>query len=334
MSLAAFQPVWLHSSLRADEQSRRRLESLRGGALENFFHYVGVRQSQLWLAVHRRHAPLFRDPAFTAIYRDLSDAVARELSDQRLHVIGLGPGGGQKESWLLEALARENATLGYTPVDASAELAWLSADRGREWGDSVSMPVVGDLSLLPDLPDLLDKAGATGRRVYTAFGIIQNFSPEQIFPWFRSVLRPGDVLLLSTNLAPVAAGDDTEAGYLRACRDVLPQYDNPETRRWLGQVLIDWGIAEYLTEPMIALEHLEGLPAFVARAAWRQATTLEFEGEPCRFGKGEDLRLFFSFRYTPASLAGRLAAHELVLGDGRVTPCGQEGVWRIQVAGT
>jgi L-histidine N-alpha-methyltransferase len=326
--MSAFRPAVLHDSVRAGAVRARRAASLHTGEMDHAFHYAGARQAELWLEVHRRHAPLFADPAFEGIYRELFATLALELAGRPAHVIGLGAGGGRKESWLLEALHRAGCPLRYTPVDASLDLAWLSAEVGAPFvADSV--PLVGDLSLLPDLPAWLDRDPAEAIRVYTAFGFIFNFPPGRILPWLRGALRPRDILLLSANLAPVA-GDESGAAYRAACETILPQYDNPETRNWLRQVLFDFGIAGDLSEPFVRVETLEGLLGCVARSEWLRDVAFDWEGEPFAARRGDTLRLFFSLRYTPERLAATARRHGLILGEGRVTPCGQEGVWRME----
>jgi hypothetical protein len=326
-----FKAAWLHESLRAERQAERRLASLRTGEMDHFFHYAGVRQCQLWLDLHRRHAPVFADPAFEAIFRDLYRELAVRLAGQPVHVVALGPGGGQKEAWLLEALRDAGCRLRYTPVDASAELALLSAEAGAPFVDGDILPVVGDLSLLKELPRWLDTQNSREVRVYTAIGLLHNFLPIRFLAPFQSVLRPEDHLILGTNLAP--GGDGSEAEYLESCRRILPQYDNPETRLWLRQVLVDWGLAERVAGPVIALESLDGIAGFVARATWLRDERLEFEGEAFEVREGDSLRLFFSLRYTPARLAQLARLSGLALAEGAVTACGQEGVWRVERAG-
>ena len=182
MSRRAFSPVWIHESLRAGEQAKKRADSLMSGEVGHGFHYQGVRQAQLWLDVHRTHAPLFSDPAFTEIFRAISATTADSLAGRAVHVIGLGAGGGEKEAWLLQALCDAGCWLRYTPVDASFELALLSAEAAEPWVDAEILPVAGDLSLLTEFPAWLERYPAEEIRVYTAYGLTPNFMPSRLSP--------------------------------------------------------------------------------------------------------------------------------------------------------
>jgi L-histidine N-alpha-methyltransferase len=329
MSSVSFRSVWVHPSLHAETQAKKRADSLRLGEIEHAFHYVGTRQAQLWLEVHRRHAPMYSDPAFEANYRQVFAEVAQSLSGQPLHIIGLGAGGGQKESWLLEMVQDLDCQCRYTPVDVSLELALLSAEAAAGRSAYDITPVVGDLSLLADLPAWLERYSTDELRIYTAFGLTPNFLPSWIFPHLHHVLRPQDKLLLSANLASTDA--DTDESYGRSCAAILPQYDNAETRRWLGQVLIDWGIAQYLSAPRFAIESIENLLAFAVRSEWLDDVSFPWEGERFHARKGNELRLFYSLRYTPNRLQEALKRYGLRMGQGHTTPCGREGVWQVSL---
>jgi len=318
--------VLIHPSFRAAALRSRRIASLQQAAVDPAFHYAGVRQAELWLRVHQVHAPGSIDPDFERVYRRLARDLARALTGQSVHVIGLGSGGGEKEAWVLEALQQQGCDLRYTPVDISPELALLSAEVAEARFEGCIQPVVGDLSLLATPDDWLHDAPATVR-VYTAFGLTPNFTPSWLLGHLGRILRDDDHLLLSANLAPVSAED--EADYHEACLRVLPQYDNPETRTWLRQVLIDWGIAEHLSEPVFELASLEGIAGFFAWSQWLTDVRFDWEGQPFTARKGDRLRLFFSLRYTPKRLTGVLVSLGLQPVQGDQTRNGEEGVWRI-----
>jgi L-histidine N-alpha-methyltransferase len=330
MNAISFRSVWVHPSLRAEAQAKKRADSLRFGEIEIAFHYAGVRQAQLWLEVHHRHAPMYKNPAFEANYRQVFSDVAASLSGRPpVHVIGLGAGGGQKERRLLEILRGAGCHCRYTPVDISLELALLSAEAAMGLSDAEILPVVGDLSLLADLPAWLERYPVDEIRIYTAFGLTPNFLPSWIFPHLCNILRPQDKLLLSANLASSDA--DTDESYGCACAAILPEYDNEETRRWLGQILIDWGIAQYLGPPRFTIESIENLLAFSVRSEWLNDVSFPWEGEFLHRRKGDELRLFFSLRYTPKRLQETLKRYGLTMVQGQTTPCGHEGVWQVGI---
>ncbi len=329
----AMRPVWVHSSLRAQHQSLRRKESLHMGAIDHVFHYQGPKQAQLWLDVHRRHAPVSANHSFEDIFRRIALQSAQELAGQSVHVVALGPGGGEKEAWLLEALRAAGCKLRYTPVDAGMELALQAAEAAAPFVDHEILPVVGDLSLMEELPGWLERYPAQETRLYTAFGLSPNFLPSTLFNWLSGLMRERDVLLLSANLAPVDAPQNAPQNaqdhYRAACEAILPQYNNPETLRWLGQVLADWGIQGLLEEPRFHLRPFENILGFCLQTKWLSDARFEWEDEPFQARTGEVLQLFFSLRYTPEKLAEALLSFGLRLGTGHTTPCLQEGVWQV-----
>lgn len=348
--MSAFRPVWIHPSHRMQAQARKRLDSLLRGEIDHGFHYQSPKQAERWLQVHQRHVPLRVEPSFAEIYRVIAEDVAESLAGRAVHVIGLCPGGGWKEALVLEALHQQGCTLRYTPVDTSLELALLSGEAGQPWVKSEMLPIVGDISLLRDLPDWLKRFPAEETRVYTFFGAVHNFPPSFIFPLLRDVLREQDSLLMSANLAPDRGTSGlsaippfgkgglggiqtdrqrTESAYLAACTKILPQYDNPETIAWLRQVLVDWGIAAWLSEPGFQLQAMEDLLGFFAYSTWLADASFPWEGQQFTARQGERLRLFFSLRYTPVRLADVLRRYGLALGPGRVTNNGEEGVWWV-----
>lgn len=327
-------PVWVHSSLRAQHQSLRRKESLHQGAIDHVFHYQGPKQAQLWMDVHRRHAPVSANRSFEDIFGRIAHQSAQELAGRSVHVVALGPGGGEKEAWLLEALQAAGCKLRYTPVDAGMELALLSAEAAAPFLNTEILPVIGDLSLMEELPRWLERYPAQETRLYTAFGLSPNFLPSTLFKWLSGLMRERDVLLLSANLAPLpldapSQAEDGQDQYRAACEAVLPQYNNPETLRWLGQVLADWGIQGLLREPRFHIRPFESILGFCLQTNWLSDARFEWENEPFQARAGEVLQLFFSLRYTPEKLAEALLPFGLHLGAGHTTPCLQEGVWRV-----
>lgn len=325
--MKSFTPVWIHPSLRTDALSERKRESLFQGAIDHGFHYRGYKQSQLWLRVHQRHAPAQSDQNFKAIFQQMAKDLAQAFHAQPVHIIGLCSGGGWKESAIMEALHGQGCPVRYTPVDTSLDLTLLSADTAKPWAKAGIDAVAGDISLLQDLPAWLTELGHEETRVYTFFGAAPNFLPSFIFPLLRQALRPQDYLLMSANLVPLL--EPSDEAYHAACGKILGQYDNPDTLAWLRQILLDWGIAMGLGELLMKIETLEGLYAFVASSRWMEDASFLWEGERFKAKKGERLRVFFSLRYTLPLLESTLAQYGLKLGEGHVTPCGYEGVWRV-----
>src|SRR6185503_18502242 len=85
-------------------------------------------------------------------------------------------------------------------------------------------------------------------RLVTFFGMLPNFEPQIILPHLAGLIRPGEYLLLSANLAP---GPDYAEGVQR----ILPLYDNALTREWLITFLLDVGVNRNDGEIRFAIEN-------------------------------------------------------------------------------
>ena len=63
-------------------------------------------------------------------------------------------------------------------------------------------PIVCDLSLATDFPAFFN-AHSPGKlpRIVTFFGMLPNFEPDEVLPRLADLIKPGDWLLVSANLA-------------------------------------------------------------------------------------------------------------------------------------
>jgi hypothetical protein len=183
-------------------------------------------------------------------------------------------------------------------------------------------PLVCDLATADDLPAILPQPGGTRVvRLLTFFGMIPNFEPAQILPKLSALVRRNDFLLFSANLAP---GKDYAAGLKR----ILPQYDNPQTRDWLFSFLFDLGVEPRDGQLRFSVETGGlGLRRVVARFHFQRERQITVQKNKFTFARGESIRLFFSYRYTPARAAKLLERHGLdVLGEW-ISTSEEEGVF-------
>ncbi len=299
------EPIWIHSSRQMNAVADLRRSSLPSGKIPHLFHYEGLRQSQLWMKVARAHAPN-TEPA----YREVFESAREWIGDEPVHVVGLGAGGAAKEQKLLEGLTKPL----FTPVDVSDSLALLSAQHTWDLTEKPPKPLVADLLGYPDLPNWLAEFDSGRKRLFTAFGLTPNTAPSELLPVLHDFLRPEDALLISANL-------------FTSIQDVLSQYDNPETRAWLSQVLIDWGIRDQLSEPTFRWGEIEGQTAVIAESRWLEDTDLEWEGELFHVEQSQILRLFFSIRYTPEAFSAELANQGLNVLSSVEKECHEDGLW-------
>ena len=311
--------VTIHSSQFPEAVQRDLLASLRTRRVNHKFHYDSVKQTQKWLALHQAYSPTRNDADVGAIYDRAFRITLEKIKTKRVHVIGLGCGGGQKDTRLLKLLESHGNEIFYTPCDVSVAMV-LVARR-------TALAVVPEQNCFPFVCDLttaddLQKFIATHRpSLITFFGMIPNFEPAEILPKLVSLVRPKDLLLFSANLAP---GNDYAAGV----KKILQQYDNALTHDWLMTFLLDLGVERRDGELKFSIEAGElNLKRVVARFHFRRQRRIEIENETFKFKAGDVIRLFFSYRYTPELAQTILTKCGLEICDQWIAKSGEEGVF-------
>ncbi|HEY1787808.1 MAG TPA: L-histidine N(alpha)-methyltransferase, partial [Verrucomicrobiae bacterium] len=209
--MSATANVAIHSSQFPDQIRRDLLKSLRTRQIAHKFHYDSVEQTQKWLALHQQFSPSRNDKDCRAIYGHSFESAVKTIKSERVHIVGLGCGGGQKDSRLIQALRRRETEVFYTPCDVASAMVLTARQTALSaLSEARIFPLVCDLQTATDLPSILDLRRIRGaRRIITFFGMIPNFEPRGILPRLASVIRPKDILLFSANLAP---GNDYAAG--------------------------------------------------------------------------------------------------------------------------
>jgi uncharacterized SAM-dependent methyltransferase len=311
--------VLIHPSQFPEQVRHDLLESLRTRRLNHKFHYDSVKQTQKWLALHQACSPTRNDADCRAVYEKGFKAATAQIKSRRVDVIGLGCGGGQKDTRLLKLLKAGGKEVFYTPCDVStamvltarkAALAVLPAEH--------CFPFVCDLTTADDLQTILVTRHPS---LVTFFGMIPNFEPQAILPKLASLVGPKDYLLFSANLAP---GADYAAGMKR----ILPQYDNPLTRDWLMTFLLDLGVERRDGKLQFEIEDgRSGSKRVVARFHFHRPRRMEIESQVFRFANCETIQLFFSYRYTPDRVCDLLARYRLGVRDQWIAKSGEEGVF-------
>ncbi len=333
MSTAA--NVVIHASQFPENVRRDLIESLRTRRVNHKFHYDSVKQTQKWLALHQAYSPSRRDADCQAVYEQSFAAAAERVKSSEIHVVGLGCGGGQKDARLLKLLKARGQQVFYTPCDVSTAMVLTARQTALAvLPEKDCFPLVCDLATADDLEKMVGSvrcADRTPRRgvptishLITFFGMIPNFEPEQILSKLASLVREGDFLLFSANLAP---GADYAAGM----KKILPQYDNPPTRDWLMTFLLDLGIERKAGELRFAVENGRfGLKRVMARFYFRRSCLVEIEGETFNFKTGDSIQLFFSYRYTPERVQTVLGRHGLEICGQWIAKSEEEGVFWVQ----
>jgi uncharacterized SAM-dependent methyltransferase len=318
--------VTIHSSQFPVNVRRELWHSLRTRHINHKFHYDSHKQAQKWLALHEACSPSRTDPGCLAAYDSAFTTAAKRVKTAKVQVIGLGCGGGQKEALLLRLLAALGKGVSYRPCDVSLPLALTARQAAMEAvGALACEPLVCDLALADDLPAVFDQpALADAARLITFFGMMPNFEPEVILPRLAGLVRAGDWLLLSANLEP---GPDYAAGMQR----ILPGYDNPLTRDWLTTFLFDLGWTPEDGSVRFAVEDCAaGHKRVAAYFHVTRPCALAVYGERFEYEAGEEIRLFYSYRFTPDRVRALLRQHQLEAREEWVAPSGEEGVFLCQ----
>jgi L-histidine N-alpha-methyltransferase len=311
--------VTIHSSQFPDPVRRDLLASLRDRRVNHKFHYDSIKQTAKWLALHEAHSPARTDQNCLDTYDLAFDETAARIKSKRIHVVGLGCGGGQKDVCLLELLKKRGREISYTPSDVSVAMTLVAREAALKiLPEKSCFPFVCDLATAHDLPALLATHHPS---LITFFGMIPNFEPDEILPMLAALVRKKDHLLFSANLAP---GADYSAGVEK----ILPQYDNALTHDWLLTFLLDLGIER--GDGALRFEIEEGmmkLKRVLARFHFSKTREIVVHGAKFKFRRGESIQLFFSYRYTPERVEKHLARHRLKIQAQWLAPSREEGVF-------
>ncbi|MBI3192078.1 MAG: L-histidine N(alpha)-methyltransferase, partial [Pedosphaera parvula] len=124
MSSAAV--VIIHPSQFPDRVRQDLIDSLRTRRINHKFHYDGIRQTRKWLALHEACSPARTAADCQAVYDRAFLSVAHLRQGARLHLVGLGCGGGQKDARCLEIVAMAKGSVTYTPVDVSTAMVLMA----------------------------------------------------------------------------------------------------------------------------------------------------------------------------------------------------------------
>jgi L-histidine N-alpha-methyltransferase len=317
--------VTIHPSQFPENVHRDLVESLRTGEVNHKFHYDSVKQTQKWLALHEAYSPARTDADGAAIYDRGFVAAAERIKSKRVHVIGVGCGGGQKDARLLKRLRKQGKEVFYTPSDVSTAMVLVARQTATEVIPEKNCSLlVCDLATAGDLPQVIQNLAAPKtERLITFFGMIPNFEPETILPRLSALVRPDDMLLFSANLAP---GSDYAAGV----KKILPLYDNALTRDWLMTFLLDLGVEKDDGKLDFCIEDDPGgarLKRVAGYFRFQRKKEIAIGDERFRFGPEKAIRLFFSYRHTPQNVPSLLGSHAIEVIEQWTTKSEEEGVF-------
>jgi uncharacterized SAM-dependent methyltransferase len=317
--------VRVHPSQFPESIRHDLLRSLRTRRVNHKFHYDSVKQTQKWLALHQAYSPTRNDADCQRIYQQSFAVATTAIKTKTVHVVGLGCGGGRKDTQLLRRLKAGGKEVCYTPCDVSAAMVLTARQTALAvLPENKCFPLVCDLVTTDNLSAVLQSRIMNHEsRIITFFGMIPNFEPQEVMPKLASLLGRKDHLLFSANLAP---GADYSAGM----KEILPQYDNPLTRDWLMAFLLDLGVEQRDGDLRFVLEEGRlGLKRVVAGFYFNRPRRIAIEGGQFAFRRGQNIRLFFSYRYTPERVSRLLAGYQLAVCDRWIAKSEEEGVFLV-----
>lgn len=317
-----------HPSVREAALHRDAISSLQANRIDPKFLYVTPHQADLWRQVNLRHSPVHGNPEFVRIYRDAFAQVTDRLKPEKVLLVGLGCGTGFKELELYLKLKSRGHTAIFSAIDVSHDLVLESAKKLIEADAGHQRSLVCDLAQLEFLGQWLDAMERELPRLITFFGLVPNFPPSAVSRLFRSVLRPGDSLLVSVHLVPVP--DENPGELPKAMQLILPQYDNPETKAWLAAALEHWQLESLVDSLEMKIGQVEGIPAILGTAKWKTDEPFEKWDHLFTPKKGEALRVFSSLRYTPPLFEDFLRREGLRAELLSITACRQEAIWLVR----
>ena len=291
----------IHSSQSAERVEIQRAECLRQRFIAPKFHYETSRQADLWAEIHAEFAP---PSAMRPSYQAAAESLADQWADPNGTLVSIGCGEGEKDFLILKALPDGTKVV---LSDVSEPLVLKAASLAPQ-----STPLVFDFATADDLPDFINKF-APSPRVFTFFGFIPNYPPQEILPILSSLLDGRNRLLFSANLVP------------NNIKEILPQYDIAPTRKWLNEFPKTHGAGE--GEIKVHAESDGTLDRIVVDYSFSEPCTMSANNEDFRFEAGDVLRLFVSYRYTPKTLTKTLAKNGILVLEQFLSANSEEGVF-------
>jgi len=261
--------------------------------------------ARLWKKVHLGYSPFIHRPAVRKLYSQPAPLLRSLLKKQPYHVVALGCAEGLKESVLLRKLPKPYHL---TTADTSLTMARIAARKlpaKRKTTRKLDLTSHSCISRILRSHSLSQPP----TRLITLFGVLPNLDPLPLLRHLAKALRPFDLLLFSTNLAP---GKNPRSGALL----ILPQYNNPTTRRWL-----EAAASRY--RPRLPQGHL----AFQINSDPRQRSLARIEA---RWISSRSTKIVFSSRRpTAPQVESWIQASGLRRLKRWIDPRGEEGVWLV-----
>jgi len=281
-------------------------------------HYDTLAQARRWKLVNEAHSPAVRRQDTQGLYDKAFRSFAERSSNAPMTILSLGCGSGAKDARLLQALAPRS--IHYLPCDVSASLAIDAMTAAQAFSHVRRItPLVCDLNEPAPIQEAMDSISSP--RLFLFLGVIPNMDPSDAAACLRRLLRPSDTLILSANLLPQNE---------RAWENILPQYDNAETRDWLLTLFDEIHLPRDSGKLIFTRGASSGpdkIPRIEARFEFARARRILLDDEEYDFKPGDSLLLFFSNRFTPVAVNAFFQKLGLRTPEAWMDEVGEEGVF-------
>ena len=299
--------VTIHASQFPENVRRDLLASLRTRKVNHKFHYDSVKQTNQWLALHQAHSPSRNDDDCAATYNRAFAGAVAAMESETIHVLGLGCGGGQKDTRLLKLLCSAGKEVSYTPCDVAVAMTLVARQAALAAVPAEKcFPLVCDLATADDLPVVLTSPGSPRSPRLTHF-----FRDDSQLRAGRNPTQAGGAHSPG-RCALVQCESRSGRGLCRRVQAILPQYDNALTRDWLLTFLLDLGVERGDGDLRYGVEEesaSSGLKKIVARFHFARGRPAPGRGRTvCFLGRGclaTFLFLPLHARARPSSPGGR-----------------------------
>lgn len=304
------------------KQEKELKQALLKRSFEAKWHYESYKQVAAWLRVHETYSPARTSSDVHAIYQKAFRALAKE-SHSIHELISLGCGGAQKDLLCLKALAKVKKTSHYTAVDVGSAMVLSALLRVKHHFPNLKTHgVVTDLLTCGSFEKWRGK-----HSFFLALGLIPNMEPYSFLKLLRKAAG-GKFCLISVNLIP-------DSNLYKGLKKILPQYNNVLTKQWLSLFPKDLGFDIKPNEIEVTLQPCPYYPdlwRIEANYKIKKKIKISLAGEPFSFGRGENLQLFYSYRYTSHYIESWLKSEKIEVVRSFLASSGEEGLFWLKLS--
>lgn len=306
-----------HPSQFPHQVKARLLDAIEHAELPARFLYDSPGQAARWLAYHDAWSPSRREDGLRRLYGQAFEHALNTIGDiVEVSYVSLGCGGGTKDADFVARCAEREVRVRPVLTDTSPSLVLASMLRVPS---TQPRGLVIDLEATPERSAFVSLETTT---IWSAFGMVPNLEHRGFLRWLRDTMGPADIALVSANLHPEP--------WPGAGPVILPQYDNPEARRWYEGALLELGV-----RPLDL--SIGGRPLDAQGSAWRvevkarlpEETTIRVFDHEFELDDYADLSVFFSNRFTSSAFADELIETGLEIVATFLFESGEEGIWLL-----